>query len=95
MIYIDTTWTGITATAECVFDGKTYSKEGRTHANALSNLCSQLARVKAAKGQPWIAPKCGNVTGVIGETTKVKRRRIKDLPTFELLGGQMGGTPNA
>lgn len=88
-IIITTRWNGATAWASTFFDGKSITEEGRTHAHAISNAVSRLARFKDAQGVAWSSPDHG-LSGVVGASTKVKRRRsISEMPGFELHGGQM------
>ena len=88
-IQITTETRGICGVAECRYDKKTYYKEERTIALALSELVKQL-NTRGATGVRWVAD-CG-LSGNVGESTKARRRRsVSEMDTFELIGGQMHG----
>lgn len=90
MITLRTSLRGNVGEASCIVGQQTFAADGRTIAEAVSNVCKQLAKVKELQGREWSAPEyC--LRGIVGETIQKKRRAksVRDLPGFELSGGKM------
>lgn len=90
MIIIRTSLLGNRGIAQAHVGGKSYSAEGRTIANEMSNLCSRLARVKDLVGQSW-QEESGSPKGIVGQSARTKERLVSVEKSLPLVGGQMRG----
>lgn len=89
MISIDLHIRGLCGVADCRVNGRSYHREDRTQAAALSALIGDLAKTPELIGEKW-STESGLTGSVVKPRQKGARRvSISEHESFELLGGQM------
>lgn len=88
MIVIKTELRGNRAFTSCVVRDKSYSQDGRSIAEALSSIVSDISKDAKNVGRRWMTHD-GQVRGVIGDKIAKRRRsRISEMPGFQPHGGR-------